>query len=60
MGELQAVVSSEEAEAMARRVGLKFYRACVKENLNVTEGGWCITPKPILASLSKTDLEHPP
>jgi hypothetical protein len=35
---LQAVVSSDEAEAMARRLNLKFYRACVKENLNVTEG----------------------
>eukprot|EP00882_Tetradesmus_deserticola_P033836 GHRQ01038687.1.p1 GENE.GHRQ01038687.1~~GHRQ01038687.1.p1 ORF type:complete len:112 (+),score=25.52 GHRQ01038687.1:345-680(+) len=34
----QAVVSSGEAEAMARRLGLKFYRACVKEDLNVTEG----------------------
>mmetsp|Transcript_32117 Transcript_32117/g.44528 ORF Transcript_32117/g.44528 Transcript_32117/m.44528 type:complete len:246 (-) Transcript_32117:238-975(-) len=33
----QAVMSAEEAEAMARKVGLKFYRACVKENLNVTE-----------------------
>lgn len=34
----QAVVSSEEAEAMARRLGLKFYRTCVKQDLNVTEG----------------------
>ncbi|WIA41606.1 hypothetical protein OEZ86_008966 [Tetradesmus obliquus] len=33
----QAVVSSEEAEAMARRLGLKFYRTCVKQDLNVTE-----------------------
>jgi Ras-related protein Rab-23 len=35
----RAVVSSEEAEEMARRLGLKFYRSCVKEGLNVTEGG---------------------
>jgi hypothetical protein len=34
----QAEVSSEEAEAMARRLGLKFYRTCVKEDMNVTEG----------------------
>ncbi|KAF6255346.1 small rab-related GTPase [Scenedesmus sp. NREL 46B-D3] len=33
----EAVVSHEEAEAMARRLGLKFYRTCVKEDLNVTE-----------------------
>eukprot|EP00878_Enallax_costatus_P036446 GHUV01040932.1.p2 GENE.GHUV01040932.1~~GHUV01040932.1.p2 ORF type:complete len:136 (+),score=14.60 GHUV01040932.1:336-743(+) len=36
---LQAVVSPEEAIAMARKLGLKFYRTCVKEDLNVTEGG---------------------
>lgn len=34
----RAAVSSEEAEEMARRLGLKFYRSCVKEGLNVTEG----------------------
>lgn len=34
----QAVVTSDEAEAMAKRLGLRFYRACVKENLNVSEG----------------------
>ncbi|KAI8468122.1 MAG: small rab-related GTPase [Monoraphidium minutum] len=33
----RAAVSSEEAEEMARRLGLKFYRSCVKEGLNVTE-----------------------
>ena len=33
----QAVVTPEEAEAMAKQLGLKFYRACVKENLNVSE-----------------------
>jgi hypothetical protein len=32
------VVTSEEAEEMAKRLGIKFYRACVKENLNVSEG----------------------
>mmetsp|Transcript_13263 Transcript_13263/g.23494 ORF Transcript_13263/g.23494 Transcript_13263/m.23494 type:complete len:328 (-) Transcript_13263:572-1555(-) len=33
----QAVVSNETVEAMARKLGLKLYRTCVKENLNVTE-----------------------
>lgn len=37
----QAVVTSDEAEAMARRLGLKLYRSCVKQNLNVTEGARC-------------------
>jgi hypothetical protein len=35
-------VSSEEAEAMARRLGLKFHRTCVKEDLNVTEGEYTV------------------
>ena len=34
----RAVVSCEEAEEMARRLGLKFYRSCSKEGLNVNEG----------------------
>lgn len=34
----KAVVSSEEAEAMARSLNLCFYRACVKEDLNVSSG----------------------
>lgn len=34
----RAAVSSEEAEEMARRLGIKFYRSCAKEGLNVTEG----------------------
>mmetsp|Transcript_39566 Transcript_39566/g.86192 ORF Transcript_39566/g.86192 Transcript_39566/m.86192 type:complete len:242 (-) Transcript_39566:406-1131(-) len=33
----KAVMTPDEAEAMARKVGLKFYRACVKQNMNVTE-----------------------
>ncbi|GIL49987.1 hypothetical protein Vafri_6111 [Volvox africanus] len=33
----QAVVTPEEVEAMARQLGLKLYRTCVKENINVTE-----------------------
>ncbi|KAK3246433.1 Ras-related protein Rab-23, partial [Cymbomonas tetramitiformis] len=33
----EATMTPEEAEAMARKVGLKFYRSCVKENMNVTE-----------------------
>ena len=32
-----AVMSPDEAEDMARTLGLKFYRTCVKENLNVQE-----------------------
>ncbi|BDA40353.1 Ras-related protein Rab-35 [Coccomyxa sp. Obi] len=31
----RAAMSSEEAEAMARRLNLRFYRTCVKEDLNV-------------------------
>lgn len=30
--------SSEEAEALAKRLKLRFYRASVKEDLNVNEG----------------------
>lgn len=30
---------SEEAEALAKRLKLRFYRASVKEDLNVNEGG---------------------
>lgn len=33
----EATMTPDEAEAMARKVGLKFYRSCVKENMNVTE-----------------------
>lgn len=33
----QAVVSPTEVEGMARKLGLKLYRTCVKENINVTE-----------------------
>mmetsp|Transcript_20202 Transcript_20202/g.51171 ORF Transcript_20202/g.51171 Transcript_20202/m.51171 type:complete len:249 (-) Transcript_20202:284-1030(-) len=32
-----AVVSPEEVEALARKLGLRLYRTCVKENINVTE-----------------------
>lgn len=35
---LQAEVSSEDAEALTRQLGLRFYRTCVKDNLNVSEG----------------------
>eukprot|EP00736_Rhodelphis_marinus_P008041 Rmarinus@m.19489 len=33
----QAAVTSEEAERLALKLGLKFYRTCVKDNMNVTE-----------------------
>mmetsp|Transcript_28087 Transcript_28087/g.53501 ORF Transcript_28087/g.53501 Transcript_28087/m.53501 type:complete len:250 (+) Transcript_28087:198-947(+) len=33
----KAAMSPEEAEATARKLKLKFYRSCVKENMNVTE-----------------------
>lgn len=33
----QAVMSPQEVEATAQRLGLALYRTCVKENLNVTE-----------------------
>lgn len=35
---LQAEVSSEQAEALSRDLNLRFYRACVKDNLNVSAG----------------------
>mmetsp|Transcript_24188 Transcript_24188/g.29327 ORF Transcript_24188/g.29327 Transcript_24188/m.29327 type:complete len:247 (-) Transcript_24188:393-1133(-) len=38
----EAQMTADEAEAMARKVGLKFYRACVKENMNVTEVFKCL------------------
>lgn len=31
-------MTNEEAEDLAKRLGLRFYRSCVKESLNVTEG----------------------
>lgn len=34
----QAEVSSEDAEALTRQLRLRFYRTCVKDNLNVSEG----------------------
>jgi hypothetical protein len=33
----QAVVSAEEVEGLARKLGMRLYRTCVKENINVTE-----------------------
>lgn len=33
----QAVAGPDDVEALARRCGLKLYRTCVKENINVTE-----------------------
>jgi len=33
----QAVVSATEVETLARKLGLKLYRTCVKEGINVTE-----------------------
>lgn len=33
----QAVVTASEVEGAARKLGLKLYRTCVKENINVTE-----------------------
>ncbi len=35
---MQAEVTSEEAEALTRKLKLRFYRSCVKDNLNVSEG----------------------
>ncbi len=34
----QSAVSSEEVEAMARRLNLRLYRGCVREDLNVESG----------------------
>lgn len=33
----QAVADAEEVEGLARKLGLKLYRTCVKQNVNVTE-----------------------
>ncbi|MEW5317632.1 MAG: hypothetical protein WDW38_008914 [Sanguina aurantia] len=33
----QAVADAEEVEALARKLGLKLYRTCVKQNVNVAE-----------------------
>ena len=35
---VQAEVSNEDAEALTRQLRLRFYRTCVKDNLNVSEG----------------------
>ena len=35
------LLCSEEAEALAKKLKLRFYRASVKEDLNVTEGTRC-------------------
>lgn len=40
---VQAVVSSAEAEGLARQLGVRFFRVAVKDNLNVAEGeGSCM------------------
>jgi Ras-related protein Rab-23 len=41
----QAVVSAEEVEGLARKLGMRLYRTCVKENINVTEVhfGWGVS-----------------
>ncbi|KAJ9533814.1 hypothetical protein QJQ45_026908 [Haematococcus lacustris] len=33
----QAVMAADEVEGLARKLGLRLYRTCVKENINVTE-----------------------
>lgn len=47
----QAVMTKEEAEALADKVKLKFYRTSVQENFNVTEGACrrvlSPTPRPL-------------
>lgn len=35
---LSLPINSEEAEALAKKLKLRFYRTSVKEDLNVTEG----------------------
>ncbi len=41
----EAVIAPEEAEALAKRLKLRFYRASVKENLNVDEVFLYLTDK---------------
>lgn len=44
---LQAEVSNEDAEALTRQLRLRFYRTCVKDNLNVSEGEIQLLPEPL-------------
>ncbi|XP_003964146.1 ras-related protein Rab-23 isoform X2 [Takifugu rubripes] len=41
----ETVIKSEEAEALAKRLKLRFYRASVKEDLNVNEVFKCLADK---------------
>lgn len=52
----RAEVSSEEAEAMARRLGVRFYRCCTKEGLNVEEGA----PRPVATVYAGASRAVPP
>lgn len=47
----QSEVSSEEAEAMARRLNLRLYRGCVREDLNVDSGRASIINSQLLSCL---------
>lgn len=38
----QAVASADEVEGLARELGLRLYRTCVKENMNVAEVSGCL------------------
>lgn len=51
---LQAEVSSEDAEALTRQLGLRFYRTCVKDNLNVSEGNYIDELFLLLRTLQET------
>lgn len=42
---------SEEAEGLAKRLKLRFYRASVKEDLNVNEGGLLKNKKPAIETV---------
>lgn len=44
-------IYSEEAEALAKKLKLRFYRTSVKEDLNVTEGKLPLKKKLITGSL---------
>lgn len=51
------MIDREEAEALAHRLRLRFYRTSVKDNLNVDEG-MIITVKPYIYP-SRKKLRYP-
>uniref|UniRef100_A0A3Q3WM72 Ras-related protein Rab-23 n=1 Tax=Mola mola TaxID=94237 RepID=A0A3Q3WM72_MOLML len=53
----ETVIKNEEAEALAKRLKLRFYRASVKEDLNVNEGVFNTTSSNICSQISSNGRE---